>query len=105
MRNRLLHAGYYHTEAITWFLAVKVLLLVIPGRRPILLSLLNIVPWSWSLGSAALFGLLGLACPGLWLSWKKTHRQITFRAALPDVLDVLVICLEGGGARHPCRCA
>jgi tight adherence protein C len=98
MRNRLLHAGYYHNEAITRFLAVKVLLLLIPWPPAVLLALLRIAPWSWALGSAALFGLVGLAVPGLWLSWKKTQRQITFRAALPDVLDVLVICLEGGAS-------
>jgi tight adherence protein C len=98
LQNRLLHAGYYHPEAITWFLSAKVLLLLLPWVPALALGLLGTVPWSWVLGAAALFGLLGLILPLLWLNWRKTQRQITLRAALPDVLDVLVICLEGGAS-------
>ncbi len=98
LKNQLLHAGYYHPEALTWFLAVKMLLVLLPWLPAVALSFTKIVPWSWSLGVAGLFGLCGLIVPSLWLSWQKNQRQITFRTALPDVLDVFVICLEGGAS-------
>src|SRR5262249_42379439 len=34
--------------------------------------------------------------PSFWLDIKKSQRQSNFRRSLPDALDVLVICLEGG---------
>jgi tight adherence protein C len=98
LQKRLRHAGYYHPEAITRFLAIKMLLLVVPWVPAVILALAGVVAWWPALGAAALFGLLALVGSGLWLNWKKNQRQITFRAALPDVLDVLVICLEGGAS-------
>jgi tight adherence protein C len=34
--------------------------------------------------------------PSFWLDHMKKKRQTAFRRSLPDALDVLVICLEGG---------
>jgi tight adherence protein C len=34
--------------------------------------------------------------PGFWLDGRKNKRQTNLRRALPDALDLLVICLEGG---------
>jgi len=34
--------------------------------------------------------------PSFWLDSRKSNRQISLRRALPDALDLLVICLDGG---------
>ena len=34
--------------------------------------------------------------PSFWLDQRKAARQTAFRRALPDAMDVLIICLEGG---------
>jgi len=39
---------------------------------------------------------IGMIGPSFWLDRRKKRRQTAFRRALPDALDVLVICLEGG---------
>src|SRR5262249_32991220 len=44
----------------------------------------------------ALLGAFGMIGPSLWLDKRKAARQTAFRRALPDALDVMVICLEGG---------
>jgi tight adherence protein C len=41
-------------------------------------------------------GILGMIGPSFWLDSAKAKRQTMFRRALPDALDLLVICLEGG---------
>ena len=38
--------------------------------------------------------------PSFWLDNRKNARQTQFRRSLPDALDVLVICLEGGLSLH-----
>jgi tight adherence protein C len=40
--------------------------------------------------------ILGTIAPSFWLDYVKTSRQTKIRRALPDALDVLVVCLEGG---------
>jgi tight adherence protein C len=47
------------------------------------------------MGGACL-GILGMVGPSMWLDSQKSKRQTQFRRALPDALDVLIICLEGG---------
>ena len=43
-----------------------------------------------------LAGLLGFMLPEMWLLWRIKHRQNRLRLALPDGLDLLVICVEVG---------
>jgi tight adherence protein C len=43
-----------------------------------------------------LVGVLGNMIPVLWLGHLKRRRQKNIRRAVPDALDVIVICLEGG---------
>lgn len=40
--------------------------------------------------------LLGFLIPDFWLTWKVRSRQRRLRRALPDALDLLVICVEAG---------
>jgi tight adherence protein C len=40
--------------------------------------------------------LVGYLIPDFWLTWKVRGRQTRLRRALPDALDLLVICVEAG---------
>jgi tight adherence protein C len=40
--------------------------------------------------------LLGYLLPDAWLTWKVRRRKQHLRRALPDALDLLVICVEAG---------
>lgn len=40
--------------------------------------------------------LAGYLLPDFWLTWKVRRRQHRLRRALPDALDLLVICVEAG---------
>jgi tight adherence protein C len=39
---------------------------------------------------------LGYLLPDMWLTWRVKSRQHKLRRALPDALDLLVICVEAG---------
>jgi len=39
---------------------------------------------------------LGYLLPDMWLTWRVSSRQHKLRKALPDALDLLVICVEAG---------
>jgi tight adherence protein C len=96
LQTRLTHAGYYSRQAMLVFLGVKVLLMVSPMLLGLAAGLLDLVPFTYGVIGGALLGSFGMIGPNMWLDRQKAARQADLRRALPDALDVLVICLEGG---------
>jgi tight adherence protein C len=96
LQARLIQAGLYGRRALLLFLGVKMLLILSPVLLGFTAGLLGLVPFSRGLVLGGLAGVVGLLGPSLWLDWRKARRQVSLRRALPDALDVLVICLEGG---------
>jgi len=109
-------AGFRTTRALGLFYGVKLLgfvlapLIVLAGftfftSQPIL-SYLNV---------AILSGVLTFILPNYWLKWMIRRRQQVLRQALPDALDLMVVCADAGlglnsainrvayeiGAQHP----
>ena len=41
-------------------------------------------------------GAVGYYVPVVWLHWEQSKRQEAITLALPDALDLLVICVEAG---------
>jgi len=48
------------------------------------------------LSFACLGGLVGYFGPRLYVRWRVNKRQLMIRRSLPDVLDMIVICVEAG---------
>jgi tight adherence protein C len=96
LRKRLIQAGIYNERATSIFFGVKLgLLLVLP-------VLVLIFWWSHTgqrglliVGVSVLL-LLGYFLPDLILDNLVKNRQKKIRAALPDALDLLVVCVEAG---------
>jgi tight adherence protein C len=97
VRNQLIKAGIYTGQAVYLYAGIKwVLMLVLP-------ILFAFLPWLFgflSLGRLPLVALsacaVGMWAPHFWLSSRVLRRQRLLRAAFPDALDMLVLCLEGG---------
>jgi len=96
LQARLIHAGLYSRQALVLFLSAKMLLMAIPVVAGLAASLFGFVELQLGLVLGGLFGIAGLIGPSFWLDRRKAARQANFQRALPDALDVLVICLEGG---------
>lgn len=96
LQARMIHAGLYSRQALVFFLGVKMLLTVGPLLLGLMAGSLGLVPLQHGLIGGAIVGVAGMIGPSFWLDRRKAFRQLTFRRSLPDALDVLVICLEGG---------
>jgi tight adherence protein C len=96
LQARLIHAGLYSRQAMVLFLGVKVLIMVGPALLGLAAGLVGLAPLSHAVIFGALAGAFGMIGPSFWLDRMKAARQLALRRALPDALDVLVICLEGG---------
>jgi tight adherence protein C len=96
LKTRLIHAGLYGRQSMVLFLGVKMLLIVGPTLLGLAAGSLGLVSPQYGILGGACLGILGMIGPSFWLDHMKARRQTAFRRALPDTLDVLVICLEGG---------
>ena len=96
LRQRLFEAGIYDRNALAVLMGVKMLLMAAPLVLSTMLALSGALSPSRA-GWAGIAGIgLGMIAPGLWLDYRKKARHVILRRALPDALDMLVLCVEGG---------
>ena len=92
VEQRLIRAGYRSDSAVKLFYGAKVLV-------PVIFCLVAFVTGAGSYGPFFVYLIaigLGFLAPDFWLSNRIAARQARIRRGLPDVLDLLVICIEAG---------
>jgi tight adherence protein C len=89
----LVRAGYRRPEAIMALRGAKVLM-------PIVLAIVVYVSGLADSPNGMMVWILallaGFLLPDMWLSRRVRRRQTILRKALPDALDLLVVCIEAG---------
>jgi len=97
-RQRLIWAGYYDPRAVLLFVGAKVALGVGLGSLYFLYSLVALgdVPTSRLLAVSLILGVIGFFLPDFWLQNRIKVRRREIVHALPDVLDMLMVCVEAG---------
>lgn len=96
LRQRLIEAGIYDRSALALILGVKMLLMAAPLLLSVALAATGVLSPTRAMMAGILGIGLGMIAPGLWLDYRKNARQSSLRRALPDALDMLVLCVEGG---------
>lgn len=92
VRTRLIRAGYRNDSAVKLFYGAKIL-------TPLVLCLLILITGISHFSPFFIYALalvLGYLGPDFWLGRRITRRQTRIRRGLPDVLDLLIICIEAG---------
>lgn len=92
VQQRLVRAGFRSETAVKTFYSAKVI-------TPIVLLLLAWVTGAYHFAPLFIFllaGGMGFLAPDFWLGRKIANRQAEMKKGLPDVLDLLVICVEAG---------
>ncbi len=90
--QRLTRAGFRNESAVKVFYGCKVLVPVALCLFALVSGLSSLSPF-FVYASALGLGFLG---PDFWLGKKISGRQKKMQRGLPDVLDLLVICIEAG---------
>ena len=97
LAERLESSGYRSPRAMAYFYGIKLSgfilapLLVLGG-----IALLTNRPALDELWLAIIAGTLAFLAPDHWLKWQVRKRQERLRHALPDALDLMVVCAEAG---------
>jgi tight adherence protein C len=92
VQQRLVRAGYRNDGAVKFFYGSKLLM-------PLLLCLIVAITGLSHFGGFFAYALalaVGFLAPDFWLGRQIASRQTKIRRGLPDVLDLMVICIEAG---------
>lgn len=95
IRLRLIQAGFRSNHAYTNYLAAKVILAVIlPLPYLVYSSYYNLTPLA--ITTSAVLAVTGFFLPNLFLNHMISKRQLAMSRALPDAVDLMVVCVEAG---------
>jgi len=98
IRKQLMRAGFFQPAAVTWYYAIRVLLILcLPALAFLTVKLgafeLQTTRYLTLLAGAAITGLL---LPGLFIGWRGKRLRQQCRDGFPDFMDLMVVCAEAG---------
>ncbi len=96
LRARMMHAGIYSPSSLIIFLVVRTVLTLAPPLVALSAAHVASVDRRMGLMWGAIAGGLGFIVPSFWLDRKKARRHAALNRSLPDALDLMVTCVEGG---------
>ncbi|MBP6821813.1 MAG: type II secretion system F family protein, partial [Acidobacteria bacterium] len=98
LRKRLIQAGYYNESAATIYRAIQLTsMLLVPTVTFFFLTVILRKPVDTGTIGLTLVGLgYGGFMPSFMLSRQITKRKSKITRALPDALDLMVVCVEAG---------
>mgnify|MGYP006285549449 CR=1 FL=1 len=96
-KKMLLHAGFHSIYAMTLFYGVRLFVFLFCFCISVIVIHLNYPVTALRLFIFSLaVGFVGSILPSLWLERRVKSRQRRLRYALPDALDLLIVCVESG---------
>jgi tight adherence protein C len=96
LQVRLANAGYNNPQAATLYLALKTLMLIGGASLGAAYGLTFYGLDQSGLTAIALAGGIAFYIPEIGLWWQVRTRKEAIFLSLPDVLDLLVVCVEAG---------
>jgi len=90
--RRLVRAGIRRKDAVLIFNGMKIALVI----AFLVVFILARLMWTNPLLYSALSLLLGAAIPDVWLTYRGAVRNDRIQLALPNALDLTVVCIEAG---------
>ena len=98
LRAELLKAGYFGSHAISGYVFARVVsALGIPLTVYLLIQLFSTaMPPLVDIMAVLIAILIGVAGPDAYISRRQRHLAQRYRQAFPDLLDLLVVCVDAG---------
>ncbi|MCC6075957.1 type II secretion system F family protein [Pseudomonas sp. GCM10022188] len=96
-RTLLMHAGFRQSSAAQVYWSARLLLiLILMGIVVLALPFIKGVSLLWGGFLMTLAAGIGWLLPAIYVDKRKSARIRSLRAAFPDALDLLVVCVESG---------
>ncbi len=96
MQRKLLSAGYRDTSASTVFYGLKLMVMAAVSLTMIVVELRSDGPPAMRLMGILVGVVAGFRLPDYFLARQFKRRKKMIRKALPDALDLIIVCAEAG---------
>jgi tight adherence protein C len=98
LRRDLIRAGYFSDKAIKVYILIRIgLVLALPTITFLLTRIfLSDTHLYISLGIVAVSAVIAVLGPDAYIKRRQSHLRSEFRLVFPDVIDMLVVCVDAG---------
>jgi tight adherence protein C len=97
LRRDLIRAGFFRVDAIKYYIFARIATVVVLAIAILLAEqFLANSDWYLKLGLVAIVMLLAVLGPDAYIARRKGKLHLGFRIAFPDMLDLLVVCIDAG---------
>src|SRR5215467_2829314 len=97
LRRELIRAGFFYVDAIKYYIFARITTIVVFVIVAFLTEqfLVN-SGWYLKLALVAIIMLLAVVGPDAYIARRKRKLHLGYRIAFPDMLDLLVVCIDAG---------
>ena len=97
LRREMIRAGFFHVDAIKYYIFARIATVVVFVIVAFLTEqfLVN-SGWYLKLALVAIIMLLAVVGPDAYIARRKRKLHEGYRIAFPDMLDLLVVCIDAG---------
>ena len=97
LRRELIRAGFFHVDAIKYYIFARIATVVVLVIVALLaVQFLVNSGWYLKLALVAIIMLLAVVGPDAYIARRKRKLHEGYRIAFPDMLDLLVVCIDAG---------
>jgi tight adherence protein C len=98
LRRDLVRAGYFSDQAVRFYILLRLgIVFVLPTIIYIFIKIFySQINFYLSLGVLAVTVMIAVLGPDAFISRRQTQRQSEYRLVFPDLVDMLVVCVDAG---------
>lgn len=96
LRADLTHAGYRGRHSVIWYRVLRVVFALALGATGYAIHYFFPLTQEFLIFTVAGAMALGYVLPHLWVQNRVNHRRDEIRRAIPNVLDLIIVCVEAG---------
>jgi tight adherence protein C len=98
LRQELLRAGYFRADAINYYVFARLALVAVLPALAFGFGwyFMSNYSWFYKLGLVALMMLVAIFGPDAYIARRQRTLQTSYRLAFPDLLDLMVVCVDAG---------
>jgi tight adherence protein C len=97
LRRELIRAGFFHVEAIKYYIFARIATVVVFVIVALLTEQLLVNSgWYLKFALVAIIMFLAVVGPDAYIARRKRKLHVGYRIAFPDMLDLLVVCIDAG---------
>lgn len=96
LADRIVQAGIYSKNAVSVFSVIRACLCAGMVGLGLVAGYVGLMPTLPAIVVSTLAGVAATLAPSFWLDFLRHARQTQIRRAMPDALDLMGVCLQGG---------